>query len=120
MGFAARYIFLAPPELNELEQRLKRRGSDDETKIKERLEIAKKEIENAKLPDFHDKVFVNDDLDTTFASLEAYIFGNELSTDSAPQEREESPLSEIDDTAVAALEAETQEQIFKPIPALEV
>ena len=56
---------------------MRRRGSDDEEKIKARLEIANKEIEQVNLEGFHDKTFVNDDLESTYKSLESYIFGSE-------------------------------------------
>lgn len=73
-GYAARFIFLAPPDVSELEQRLRRRGSDGEEKIKQSLEIAKRELQQAELEGFHDKTFVNDDLETTYRKLESYIF----------------------------------------------
>jgi THO complex subunit 1 len=56
---------------------LQRRGSDDEDKIKQRLAIAERELEQAKVEGFHDKVLVNDDLETTYRELESYIFGDE-------------------------------------------
>lgn len=73
-GFAARFIFLAPPAISDLEQRLRKRGSDDEDKIKERLKIAAKELEHAKLEGVHDITFINENLDTTYEALERYIF----------------------------------------------
>lgn len=74
-GYAARFIFLQPPDIAELSQRLRRRGSDDEDKIKARLEIAEKELAQAKVEGFHDKIVVNDDLQKTYEQLEKYIFG---------------------------------------------
>ena len=74
-GYAARFIFLQPPDIAELSRRLRRRGSDDEDKIKARLEIAEKELAQAKLEGFHDKIVVNDDLQKTYEQLEKYIFG---------------------------------------------
>lgn len=56
---------------------MRRRGSDDEDKIKARLEVANKELEQAGLEGFHDKAFVNDDLEVTYKSLESYIFGDD-------------------------------------------
>jgi THO complex subunit 1 len=79
-SYDARFIFLAPPEIPELERRLQRRGSDDEDKIKQRLVIAERELEQAKVEGFHDKIFVNDDLETTYRNLESYIFGDEDSS----------------------------------------
>ena len=107
IGFAARYVFLAPPgpNLDELEQRLRQRGSDDEDRIKSRLEIAKEEIEASKVEGFHDKILVNDRLDTTYDSLEKYIFGDEVVEGVAA--RESSSLSELGDGAAEALVTET-------------
>lgn len=79
-SYDARFIFLAPPEIPELERRLQRRRSDDEDKIKQRLVIAERELEQAKVEGFHDKIFVNDDLETTYRNLESYIFGDEDSS----------------------------------------
>ena len=54
-------MFVLPPSsLSELEARLRGRGSDDETVIRKRLEIAQQEIKNA---DSYDYVVVNDDLE---------------------------------------------------------
>ena len=60
-----------------MSERLKRRGSDDEDKIKARLEIAEKELAQAKVEGFHDKIFINDDLQKTYEQLEKYIFDGE-------------------------------------------
>lgn len=74
-NYPARFIFLAPPEMSELERRLRQRGLDDAEKVKARLEIAKEELEKAKVEGFHDVTFVNDDLESTYKDLESYIFG---------------------------------------------
>ena len=63
--------------MTDLEERLKLRGSDDEEKNKARLEIAVKELEHAKLEGFHEKIFVNDDLQATYDALEKYIFSSD-------------------------------------------
>lgn len=57
----AMMIFIAPPDLDELESRLRGRGDTSETDIKGRLEIARIQIEEAK--DLFDHVVVNEDLD---------------------------------------------------------
>ena len=54
-------LFIQPPSLSELEKRLRRRGTDNEKKIKERLTKATKELD---LANQFDKVIVNDDLET--------------------------------------------------------
>lgn len=63
-------IFIKPPSLEELKQRLTGRKSENERTIKARLEIAKRELEYA---DEFDYVIVNDDLDTAFAELKEIV-----------------------------------------------
>ena len=53
-------VFLAPPSMEELERRLRNRGTDSEEKILERLSIAKEEM---KLSEKYDYIVVNDDVD---------------------------------------------------------
>ena len=58
-GFPARYVFIAPPSEEELEKRLRGRGTEKEESIQKRLAQAKVELEYAKVPGVHDKVIVN-------------------------------------------------------------
>lgn len=53
-------IYIAPPSMDALRERLIGRGTESEEKINQRLEIAKKELEEV---DFYDYVVVNDDLE---------------------------------------------------------
>ena len=53
-------IYIAPPSMEELRNRLIGRGTDSEEVINNRLEIAKKEMKEAK---YYDYIVVNDDLD---------------------------------------------------------
>ncbi len=52
-------IFVMPPSMEELEQRLRSRGTEDEADIQKRLEIARNEIAHSK---DYDYLVVNDDL----------------------------------------------------------
>ena len=63
-------IFIAPPSLAVLEQRLRGRGTDTEEAIACRLERARQEFREA---DFYDFLIVNDDLDTAAHALNAII-----------------------------------------------
>ena len=63
--------FIAPPSLEELEKRLRRRGDTSDEDIEDRLEIAKSEI--AEAPDLFDHIVVNDNLDQAISELEALI-----------------------------------------------
>ena len=64
-------LFVLPPSLRELEQRIRQRGQDDDHAIQRRLERAKVEI--AAAPEF-DVQIVNDDLEEALQQLEAAIF----------------------------------------------
>ena len=68
---AARRIFIMPPSLEELEQRIRIRGTNSEESIVRRLEIARQEI--AASDEFDFKI-INDDLERAVAQLEAVIF----------------------------------------------
>jgi guanylate kinase len=64
-------IFILPPTLAELEQRIRRRGQDSEEAIARRLTRAKSEIDAA---DEFDLQIVNDDLESARLGIEAAIF----------------------------------------------
>jgi len=63
-------IFIAPPSIEELENRLIKRKTEDEKSIQMRVEKAEKELEYAK---FFDKVIVNDDLEVAQKELHQLI-----------------------------------------------
>lgn len=60
------FVFILPPSVEELENRLTGRGSDADSTIARRLEDSRKELEHA--PGF-DYWIVNDDLDRAFQEL---------------------------------------------------
>lgn len=64
-------IFILPPDLKTLEQRLRNRGSEDEEDIKKRLERAIDELILSKEFEYE---LVNDDLEQSLAEIEAIIF----------------------------------------------
>ena len=68
----ARRIFILPPSIEDLEQRIRQRGANSEESIANRLEIARQEI--AASDEFDFKI-VNDDLEQAIAQLETAIFG---------------------------------------------
>jgi guanylate kinase len=70
-------IFLAPPSMEELERRLRSRGTEDEARLALRLATAKQEL--AQLPLF-DHVVVNDSLDEATAQVEAIIQASRTTT----------------------------------------
>lgn len=66
-GDRAKAIFIAPPSIEALRERLTKRGTDSPEKIEERL--AKAETELADAPLF-DTILVNDDLNATKKALD--------------------------------------------------
>ena len=63
-------LFLAPPDLEELERRLRGRGTDSEDAIQRRLEIAADELAHAM---HYDHVIVNVNIDEAVSELKRWI-----------------------------------------------
>ena len=63
-------VFIAPPNLGVLEQRLRGRGTDSEEVIQKRMKNAL--VEMAEQPKF-DQVVVNDDFSTAYQNLEKVV-----------------------------------------------
>ncbi|EER28188.1 guanylate kinase [Coccidioides posadasii str. Silveira] len=72
----ARFLFLAPPSIEELERRLRGRGTETEDSLSKRLAQASNELEYAKQPGAHDKIVVNDDFDIAYKSVRDWIVDN--------------------------------------------
>ena len=64
------FIFLEPPSLEELERRLRSRGTEDEEVIQRRLARAQQELAQAEHYDYR---VVNDDLEEAVRQVEAII-----------------------------------------------
>ena len=69
----ARFLFLSPPSLEILEQRLRGRGTDDEESVQKRLDQAKVEVEFANSGAIHEKIIVNDDLEKAYEEVETWV-----------------------------------------------
>lgn len=63
-------IFLCPPSMEELERRLRGRGTDSEEKIRDRLMAAHREYAQAHKYSY---IIINDDADTAVRELDAII-----------------------------------------------
>jgi len=63
-------LFIKPPSMEELQQRLKGRKSEDEESLKARLERARLELDYA---DRFDEVIVNDNLDEAVETVTAIV-----------------------------------------------
>jgi guanylate kinase len=63
-------IFIAPPSLQELEKRLRSRGTDSEETIQKRLKTAQVEMTHR---DQFDQWLINDDLEKAYAKLTSIV-----------------------------------------------
>ncbi|KGQ07715.1 Guanylate kinase [Beauveria bassiana D1-5] len=72
----ARYIFVRPPSLEELEVRLRGRGSETEESVQRRLLSAQREMEQVdSCPGLYDKIIVSDDLGRAYKDLVQFVLG---------------------------------------------
>lgn len=69
----ARYLFIAPPSIDQLRQRLVGRGTETDDSIARRLDAATREMQYAQ-SGAHDCIVVNDDLERAYAELKQFIF----------------------------------------------
>jgi len=67
------FVFIAPPSMEELESRLRGRGTESEEKIKTRLKNANGELAYLSKKGFWTEVFVNDDLEKTYTTLKDFL-----------------------------------------------
>jgi len=66
------YVFIHPPSVDDLEKRLRGRGTETEESLQRRLAAAKAEMEFG-TPDNFDKVVVNDDVDKVEGELVDFL-----------------------------------------------
>ncbi|EIM86608.1 guanylate kinase [Stereum hirsutum FP-91666 SS1] len=78
------YLFLSPPSLSALRERLIGRGTETEAAVSKRMDTALKEIAYAKEPGAHDIVIVNDDLDRAYELFRKVALGEEIVGDALP------------------------------------
>ncbi|XP_057770319.1 guanylate kinase 2 [Salvia miltiorrhiza] len=83
------FIFICPPSFEELEKRLRARGTETEEQIQKRLRNAKAEIDQGTSPGLFDHTLINDDLQTCYENLKKLLGlsdGNAKATNlSAPE-----------------------------------
>ena len=68
-----KYLFIRPPSLIHLEDRLIGRNTETAEKIKVRLEAAATELAFSEIEGNFDAIIVNDDLEKTFLELVAIL-----------------------------------------------
>lgn len=76
-------VFIFPPSLDVLEQRLRDRGLNTHDEIETRLRKAMDEIEAGKRKDFYDFIIINDNVMVATECLKAAIISKKLQTKTA-------------------------------------
>jgi len=74
------FVFISPPSVEELEKRLRGRGTETEESVQRRLRNALGELEYTKRQGFWDFILVNDNLEKAYSGLRDWIFTNEKVT----------------------------------------
>ncbi|KAI4992153.1 hypothetical protein ZWY2020_046645 [Hordeum vulgare] len=67
------FIFVCPPSFEELEQRLRARGTETEEQIQKRLRNARAELDQSNSPGLFDHLLVNDDLEACYENLKKLL-----------------------------------------------
>lgn len=73
VNFDCVLVFIKPPSIEELEKRLRGRGTETEEAIQKRLNASKKEFEYAEQPGAYHHTVVNDDLEKAYVNLRDII-----------------------------------------------
>lgn len=67
------FIFVCPPSFEELEKRLRARGTETEEQIQKRLKNARAELDQSNSPGLFDHLLVNDELETCYENLKKLL-----------------------------------------------
>lgn len=68
-----RFVFVKPPSVKILEERLRSRGTESEDAILKRLKQAREELAYGDVPGNFDIILLNDDVDEAYANLRNFI-----------------------------------------------
>ncbi|KAI1285745.1 Guanylate kinase [Halotydeus destructor] len=68
-----RFIFIKPPSMSILEERLRKRGTDSEEAVRKRLARAMDELAYGEISGNFDVVIVNDEIDVAYTNLRDFI-----------------------------------------------
>ncbi|CAC5380071.1 E2.7.4.8 [Mytilus coruscus] len=71
--FNARYVFVRPPSMEVLVERLKSRGTETEESLQKRINSATESLEYAEQKGSYDHIVVNDDLDKAYDNFRGLL-----------------------------------------------
>lgn len=69
----ARFLFVAPPSIEDLRKRLTGRGTETEESLEKRLKQAELELAYSKEDGAHDKIIVNDDIEKAYVEFKEFM-----------------------------------------------
>jgi len=72
-SFNSNYVFIMPPSIQILEERLKGRGTETEESLQKRLDLAKRDMEFGTTDGNFDTIILNDELDVAYAKLMDFL-----------------------------------------------
>ena len=77
------YLFISPPDMASLKERLRSRGTETEASLQKRLNMAIREVEYAQTG-AHDLILVNDSLDRVYDIFKRVALGESVPTEQLP------------------------------------
>ncbi|XP_010923426.1 guanylate kinase 1 [Elaeis guineensis] len=83
----ALFIFICAPSFEELEKRLRSRGTETEEQVQKRLRNATAELDEGKSPGLFDHILVNDDLETCYENLKKLLMLDDTAANYQPTVR---------------------------------
>jgi len=72
----ARFVFITPPSVEELEKRLRGRGTESEESIQKRLHNAHGELQYVKKDGFWDQIITNENIEAAYHKLKEFVFSS--------------------------------------------
>lgn len=87
----ATFVFISPPSFEELEKRLRGRGTETDAQVEKRLKNARAELERSKDSDLFDFNLVNDNLESCYLELKKILGLDKPSTLTKASESFEGP-----------------------------
>eukprot|EP00842_Homolaphlyctis_polyrhiza_P004261 jgi/Hompol1/4836/HPOL_003927-RA len=73
LNLGAKFLFIQPPSIEELEKRLRGRKTETEESLARRLQSAQESLDYAAQPGAYDCTIINDDQDKAYAELENFV-----------------------------------------------
>lgn len=73
LTWSPRFVWIAPPSIKDLEERLVNRGTESDETLARRLTTARREMEFAATSNVFDRIIINKDISTAYQELKAFI-----------------------------------------------